>query len=257
MPNPLPQPPESFDPSHWIDRWDRMQARYLVARNQRFETIAHLTAATQPSRLRVLDIGCGPGCLSARLLEKLPQAEVTGVDFDPVLLSLAGLHLERFGDQVKLVLADLRRPDWAQALTGSFHAVVSSTALHWLAADDLVALYGQISQLLYPGGIFLNADHAGSPHPPLQSAWETHRQLLRNQEGHAHADDWRRFWEGFGQAWGMTPAEVRHRVEGHSQKGAEEGLPLVWHLDALRIHGFRYVDCFWRSDCDAIYGGIR
>lgn len=37
----------------------------------------------------------------------------------------------------------------------------------------------------------------------------------------------------------------------------EEGLPLAWHLDTVREHGFAHVDCFWRSDRDAIYGGIR
>ena len=34
----------------------------------------------------------------------------------------------------------------------------------------------------------------------------------------------------------------------------EEGLPLAWHLDTVREHGFAHVDCFWRSDCDAVFG---
>jgi hypothetical protein len=34
-------------------------------------------------------------------------------------------------------------------------------------------------------------------------------------------------------------------------------LPLWWRLDALREAGFEGADCFWRLDCDAIYGGIR
>ena len=38
--------------------------------------------------------------------------------------------------------------------------------------------------------------------------------------------------------------------------GVEEGLPLAWHFDKLTESGFSSVDCFWRCDCDAIYGGI-
>ena len=40
-------------------------------------------------------------------------------------------------------------------------------------------------------------------------------------------------------------------------EGSEEGLPLEWHFEKLGASGFEAVDCFWRCDCDAIYGGIR
>jgi len=40
-------------------------------------------------------------------------------------------------------------------------------------------------------------------------------------------------------------------------EGSEEGLPLEWHFERLRASGFEAVDCFWRCDCDAIYGGLR
>jgi hypothetical protein len=39
--------------------------------------------------------------------------------------------------------------------------------------------------------------------------------------------------------------------------GSEQGLPLKWHFEQLKTAGFEAVDCFWRLDCDAIYGGIR
>ena len=39
--------------------------------------------------------------------------------------------------------------------------------------------------------------------------------------------------------------------------GIEPGLPLAWHFAALRRARFTALDCFWRSEADAIYGGIR
>jgi hypothetical protein len=38
---------------------------------------------------------------------------------------------------------------------------------------------------------------------------------------------------------------------------ARLGLPLAWHFDRLRESGFAQVDCLWRCDGDAIYGGIK
>jgi hypothetical protein len=34
------------------------------------------------------------------------------------------------------------------------------------------------------------------------------------------------------------------------------GAPDVVDLKQLREAGITSVDCFWRSDCDAIYGGV-
>jgi len=257
------QLPPSFDWPLWIKRWDRMQAGYLVKRAERFTVIAYLIRETQPAAgLRVLDLGCGPGSLACHLLEALPQVEITGVDYDPTLLALAGAHLAKFGGRVNLIQANLREPNWVESLSAPFAAVVSATALHWLPPENLRALYGQVAQLLQAGGLFLNADHAGSDYPPIQKAWAARREAMRAEENQAAAgegpvEDWNVFWEAYGQALGVNIAEIHRRMEGDDPFGPEEGMPLTWHLDTLRAQGFRLADCFWRCDCDAIYGGIR
>ena len=53
--------PDNLDWKSWVDRWDRMQARYLVRRSERFEIIVRLTRETQHSIAAVLDLGCGAG----------------------------------------------------------------------------------------------------------------------------------------------------------------------------------------------------
>ena len=55
----------------WVARWDRMQARYLVGRAERFAVIARLVRETQGPAPRIVDLGCGPGSLSAALLDAL------------------------------------------------------------------------------------------------------------------------------------------------------------------------------------------
>jgi SAM-dependent methyltransferase len=247
---------------HWVERWDRMQARYLVRRAQRFELLVRTVRDVCGPVTRVVDLGCGPGSLSLALLEGLPGAEVYGLDFDPAALALARARLTSYNGRARLALADLRCANWVEGIPGPVDAVVSATALHWLEPEELERLYRQIAGLLRPGGAFLNADHVGSAYAPLQAAWTAHRSAMRAAEGAYDADDWDGFWAACLRALGMADGEsdgaveTGDRVLGGWEGGVEEGLPLAWHLDVLRRCGFRAVDCFWRCDCDAIYGGI-
>jgi SAM-dependent methyltransferase len=260
--------PPGFDWRHWVERWERMQERYLVRRAERFATMIYLVqelcSAPEVRALRVLCLGCGPGSLMEPLLDAIPQAEVLGIDLNPTMLLLARERLARFGARAKagaranvrahLVQADLRDPSWAEGIPVPVDAVLSATALHWLLPEPLTALYRQVARMLRPGGLLLNADHVGSEYAPLQRAWERHRETMREREGHGGADDWDGWWQAYSQALGLEhgPQESIDGWEG----GIEDGLPLAWHLARLRECGFRWVDCFWRCDNDAIYGGI-
>ena len=248
--------PEGVDWEHWVERWDRMQERYVVRRDERMELIVWLIRNTQPSVRCVVDLGCGTGSLMLAMLQAFPEAQVVGLDFDPTLLALARARLAEFSGRALLMQGDLREDSWLASLPLPADAAVSATALHWLPADELTLLYRRLAKGLHQEGIFLNADHVGSDYTPIQEGWERHRQLVRAQEGHFLADDWDGFWEAYLSVLGPGVRQLRRRLIGEWQ-GSEMGMPLAWHLDQLRASGFTAVDCFWRCDCDAIYGGIR
>jgi ubiquinone/menaquinone biosynthesis C-methylase UbiE len=233
-----------------------MQDRYIPARKERFETIVRLIADTQQKVSRVLDIGCGTGSLMLPILETFPSAEVCGIDFDPLLLALAERRLAKFGDRVRLIDADLRKQNWLSFLPTPFDAVVSATALHWFSSQQLCRLYKQFALILRPCGIFLNADHAGSPCERVQKDWETQSRRLARKYEKSSTDDWDGFWRAYGQALKVDIQKFRKKLIGH-WVGSEQGMPLQWHFEKLRASGFEAIDCFWRLDYDAIYGGIR
>jgi SAM-dependent methyltransferase len=240
----------------WIERWDRMQDSYLPRREERFELILRLIAGSQQSAKHVLDIGCGTGSLMLPVLEQLREGEVFGIDFDPTLLALAEKRLAEFGDRVHLVRTDVRDESWLKLVPHPMDAVISATALHWLSPQQLERLYSQLAGILRPGGIFLNADHVRSSCPGIQAGWQEHREQMLREQILPDTDDWEGFWNAYGQALKVDIKELRRKFEQPWQ-GSEEGFPLEWHFEKLKESGFEAVDCFWRCDCDAIYGGVR
>jgi SAM-dependent methyltransferase len=250
--------PVRFDWREWVERWDRMQERYLARRAERFEVIGNLIAATQSDPRVIADLGCGAGSLTAALAERFPGARVLGIDYDPTMLVLAAKRLAAHGERVQVLWGDLRDPAWRRLVPAEADAVVSATALHWLDPEHLVNLYREIAAALRHGGVFMNADHAGSDSEAIQKCWERGRDEMRRAEGKTEgSDDWQAFWNAYAAALGVDVDEVRTRAVGEWDKGIHGGLPLAWHFDQLRAAGFAHVDCFWRCDCDAIYGGVR
>ena len=156
---------------------------------------------------RVLDLGTGDGRLLALLRIDRPEMLGVGIDFSELMLEAAG---ERFaGDErIELVIHDLAEP--LPAL-GRFDAVVSSMAIHHLEHERKRSLYGEVVDLLEPGGVFANFEHVASP---------THRLHLA-------------FFAAIDE-----PLEY----EDPSDRLLDVETQLAW----LRELGFDDVDCYWK-----------
>ena len=122
----------------------------------------------------------------------------------------------------------------------------------------MASLYRQLSGLLRSGGLFVNADHVASRQPQVQKLWEQNRDAMRRAEAKHEGEDWDGSWEAYARALGLSgQRRVTERVIGGWDGGVEEGLPLEWHFAELKASGFSRPECFWRCDCDAIYGAFR
>ena len=244
---------EELDWRQWVDRFDRMQERYLVARADRFEIVVRTLRAVCPAPRRILDLGCGTGSLTEAVLDGFPECHVVGIDLDASLLLLAKHRLGRFGDRVRLLNEDLRR-GWTKPVGGDVDAAVSATAQHWLSAEHLAELYGRLGAILRPGGGFLNADHVASEHPAIQKVWQERKRAALASL--SDRESWSSFWHAYSAALGWDPARMGEKGVG-AWEGVEDGMPLAWHFDRLRESGFVLPGCFWRFGGDAIYGGLR
>lgn len=167
---------------------------------------------------RVLDLGTGDGRLLGLLRRDRHEMLGVGLDFSELMLDTAR---ERFaGDErIELVAHDLCEPLPA---VGRFDAVVSSMAIHHLEHERKRSLYGEVFDLLEPGGVFANFEHVASPTRRLHLAF-----FAAIDEPLEHED----------------PSDRLLDVE--SQLG--------W----LRALGFDDVDCYWKWLEMALLIGVK
>jgi ubiquinone/menaquinone biosynthesis C-methylase UbiE len=98
---------------------------------------------------RVLDAGCGPGQFTIVLAERLPAAEVWGIDVAPTMIELARAHARESPAAARLHFqeADVAALPFPDA---HFDAVLSSGSIkHW---PDPVAGLRELHRVLAPGG---------------------------------------------------------------------------------------------------------
>jgi len=238
----------------WIDRWDTQQQGYLPDREERFTALidAVAEAAGRPDPL-VIDLGCGPGSLSTRLLDRIPAATVVAVDADPVLLAIGEAATD--GDRAGLRFADcdLRLAGWSArlGLDRPADAAVSTTALHWLTEAQLAAVYAELATALRPGGVLLNGDHLEEDQSTAPTLASLGQALIRREEQRRFAggrpENWRDWWTAVVADPALAgPVAERDRRRYSSDHSGSETTLLRAHLDALAAAGFAETGTLWQ-----------
>ncbi len=99
-----------------------------------------------------LDLGVGTGLELTLLFEKLPDADVTGIDISENML--AELGKRPFADRIKAVYGDFFDVDFGSG----YDCVITSSALHHFEREDKLRLYKKVYAALKEGGCFISSD---------------------------------------------------------------------------------------------------
>jgi trans-aconitate methyltransferase len=263
----------AIDWQHWLQRWDAQQTRYLPEREQRFTVMLDTLDALLPADFVALDLACGPGAISQRLLARFPQARTIALDYNPVLLHLGQQSLGALGGRISWITHSLSEPSWVEPVQVALEqlgrpqldAVLSTTALHWLPIEHLTRVYNQLGTLVRPGGLLLNGDHMAYP-----AALPAFRELARRSETARHqavfqeqrGEDYRQWWQALEQAWLAADPTLQplfdayHATEQVRRHDFSEPI-LPVHRAALADAGFTQVDTIWQRYDDRVLLAIR
>jgi len=131
-----------------------------IKRPYRPRFFAAFCAALAPrAKLRVLELGSGPGQLAREILIHCDVQTYAALDFSPAMHEIAAEYLGELARRVTFVTRDFREPAWPEGL-GTFDAVVTLQAAHETRHKrHLVPLLERARTVLAPSGVLLYADH--------------------------------------------------------------------------------------------------
>ncbi|WP_228973688.1 methyltransferase domain-containing protein [Streptomyces sp. DH12] len=163
-----------------------------VLRSHRWRTAgnsaAYLLGSLRPG-LDVLDVGCGPGTITADLAALVAPGRVTAVDAaEGVLAQARAVAEERGRDNVRFAVADVHALDFPD---GSFDVVHAHQVLQHVG--DPVAALREMRRVCRPGGVVAARDSdyaafAWYPELPGLEEWRNlYRRVARSNGGEPDA----------------------------------------------------------------------
>lgn len=197
-----------------------------------------LTARTAlahcPHARHMLDIGCGAGNYTLKILQSKPDINCDLVDLSQPMLDKA---LERVTPQtsgnVRIFRGDIRTIDPAAR---KYDIVIAAAVLHHLrGVDDWQRVFEKLYELCAPGaGLWIiDLIRHGSPAVEAVMEREYHRYLEK-----------------------VGGAEYRRKVMAViDREDSPQTLP--FQLDLLRRVGFSHVEILHKNGCYAAFGGLK
>jgi SAM-dependent methyltransferase len=148
------------------DAYDRFMGRYSMPLARPFADFAGVAADQD-----VLDVGCGPGALTAELVDRLGADRVTACDpSEPFVAAVRERH-----PRVRVEQASAEQLPFAD---DAFDVTLAQLVVHFMT--DPVAGLREMARVTRPGGSVAACvwDHAAGGRGPLETYWEAARELV-------------------------------------------------------------------------------
>ncbi|SHF24767.1 tRNA (cmo5U34)-methyltransferase [Arenibacter palladensis] len=225
---------ERFDKD--VERFSNLDTGQLTTIDAKIslELITEAAKRIVPNAQQLLDIGCGAGNYSLKMLSKLPNLECTLVDLSGPMLDKA---LERVSNQttkkVHVVKGDVREVHLKE---NHFDIILAGAVLHHLRDDhDWETTFKKIYGLLKPGGCFMISDLITQDSEILNDyTWERYGDYLEDLGG----------------------KDYRKKVLDYVDK-EDSPRSMNYQLDLMKKLGFSKVEILHKNMCFGAFGGIK
>lgn len=198
------------------------------------ELITSAAIACNPGASTVLDIGCGAGNSTLKLLQGLRPLDCDLVDLSLAMLQRARARIRAVNPgKVRTFQGDIREVDLPP---GRYDIVLAAAVLHHLRDDaDWESVFSRVFALVRPGGSLWVTDLVAHEIPSVE-------ELMCARYGD--------YLESIGGK--------DHRSEVFRYIDVEDSpRPLTFQLDLLRRVGFCEVDILHKNSCFAAFGARK
>ena len=198
------------------------------------DLIAQIAAKASPQAKSILDVGCGAGNYTLKVLEYLPGLNSTLIDLSAPMLERAQARVSAATPgKVATLQGDIRELELG---AGQYDLIVAAAVLHHLREDkEWESVFRKFYQSLRPGGSIWISDLVSHAVPVVQDVmWRRYGDYLAAFKGDAYRD------------------HVYAYVERE-----DTPKPVLFQCDLLRRTGFRDVEILHKNAVFAAFGAIK
>jgi len=194
------------------------------------ETVRYLT----PNAKSSLDIGCGAGNYTLKLLQKLPSMNCTLIDLSlPMLLKAQERVSQETSGTVRILQSDIRDIELPE---NEYCVAVAGAVLHHLRKEaEWELVFNKVYRALKPGASFWICDLVSHDVPAIQTLFENvYGEFLEKLGGN----------------------DFKENVLNYIEK---EDTPrsINYQLELLKKVGFRQVEVLHKNRCFAAFGAVK
>ncbi len=224
-----------------VDRFSNLETGQVAMPDSLLflELTARAAAAVTPRARAVLDLGCGAGNYTLKLLQHLPGLDCTLVDLSQPMLARARERVSAATrGRVETRQCDIRELRWPAA---SYDLILAAAVLHHLRGEEeWNAVLAAVASWLRPGGSFWIVDK-------FEASTLAVEQLLQDRYSHHLIQ------VGGGAAAG---AAYRDHVFSYIEK-EDSPRPLLWFMRRMEQAGFQDLDILHKNGPFTALGGCK
>jgi len=180
----------------------------------------------------ILELGCGTGNLSVRLLEKYPHAQLTVVDISPIMLEVTKQKVKKYENQVSFVEKHFE----SFQSKYRFDIIVSSLAIHHVDTKGKERLFDTVFKMLEANGYFYIVD----------SVYGASKEIERINH---------QVWIDYMKSHDVPDNEIQNALQRREEHDKCD--PLFLQLGLLKKAGFVAIDVIWKYYGIAVFGARK
>ncbi|MFS4483022.1 class I SAM-dependent methyltransferase [Hyunsoonleella sp. 2307UL5-6] len=198
------------------------------------ELLTETSKRIAPNAKNLLDIGCGAGNYSLKMLTKIADLNCTLVDLSKPMLDKAKERVSaKTNNKVKTIQGDIREVDLKE---NSFDIILAGAVLHHLRDDnDWETTFTKLYRLLKPGGCLMISDLITQETDAVNEyTWERYGDYLESIDG----------------------KEYRKKVLDYVEK-EDSPRSMTYQLELMKKVGFKKTEVLHKNMCFGAFGGIK
>ncbi|KAA1242482.1 class I SAM-dependent methyltransferase [Aquimarina sp. RZ0] len=198
------------------------------------ELITEASRRIKPDSQYILDVGCGAGNYSLKMLSKIANLHCTLVDLSKPMLDRARERVSaKTNNSVEIIQGDIRQIDFKRK---KFDIILAGAVLHHLRDDmDWETTFKKFYGLLNTGGCLMISD------------------LVTQETAEINEYTWKRYGD---YLEGIGGKSYRKKVLDYIEK-EDSPRSMTYQLELMKKIGFRKTEILHKNMCFGAFGGIK